>query len=198
MAEEQKPSDESPATPDASPAAAPPPRTRANVWIALAVVLVAGAFLAMNLRHRNGPYPRPGRQVTRGADGGRAAPTSPADDEGIPQAEAQSGSPVLNLLAPLREGSRLGNAEVDRITEVVDGRILVTVHIGDVVGTYGIMLYTPAASELLHAGRYVVYVHGAAPSPALNEVGNSLVGVLSRHQNVPVPTGLRDIDLSRH
>ena len=194
MAEEQKPSDESPATPDAPPAATPPSRPRANVWIALAVVLVAGAFLAMNLRHRNGPYPRPGRQVTRGADGGRAAP---AADEGIPQPEAQSGSPVLNLLAPLREGSQLGNAEVDRITSVVDGRILVTFHVGDVVGTYGIMLYTPAASELLHTGRYVVYVHGTA-SPALNEIGNNLVELLSRHQSLPVPPGLRAIDLSRH
>ena len=194
MAEEQKPSDESPATPDASPAAAPPPRPRANVWIALAVVLVAAGFLALNLRHRHGPYNPPRRQVTRAAPAAAAAPAA----EGVPRAEAQSGSPVLNLLAPLREGARLGNAEVDRITEVVDGRILVTVHIGDVVGTYGIMLYTSAASELLHTGRYVVYVHGAAPSPALNEVGNSLVEVLSRHQSLPVPTGLRAIDLRAH
>lgn len=194
MAEEQKPSDESPATPDASPAAAPPPRPRANVWIALAVVLVAAGFLALNLRPRHGPYNPPRRQVTRAAP---AAPAAPAD-EGVPRAAAQSGSPVLNLLAPLREGAQLGNATVGRITEVVDGRILVTVRVGDEVGTYGIMLYTSAASELLHTGRYVVYVHGAAPSPALNEVGNSLVEVLSRHQSLPVPTGLRAIDLRAH
>lgn len=198
MAEEQKPSDESPATPDASPAAPPPPSTRANVWIALAVVLVAGAFLAMNLRPRHGPYNPPRRQVSRGADGGLAAPTAPAADEGLPRAEAPTGSPVLDLLAPLRPGATLGNATVERITDVVDGRILVTFRVGNEVGTYGIMLYTAQASDLLHAGRYVIYVHGNAPSPALNEVGNSLLGVLSRHQSAPVPPGLRTIDLSRH
>jgi hypothetical protein len=199
MAEEQKPSDEAPATPEAPLAAPPatPPRTRANVWIAVAVVLVAGAFLAMNLRHRNRPSHQPVRQVTRGADGGRAAPPAPGAAEDPPQAEAQSSSPVLNLLAPLRKGAQLGNAEVSRITEVVDGRILVTFHVGDVVGTYGIMLYTPAASDLLHTGRYVIYVHGTA-SPALNEIGPELVATLSRNQSVPAPPGLRAIDLSRH
>jgi hypothetical protein len=197
MAEEQKPSDESPATPDAAPAAPPSPRPRANVWIALAVVLVAVGFLAMNRRHRHGPYNPPRRQVAPAVDGGRAAPTAPVV-EGIPRVEAPSGSPVFNLLAPLRPGATLGNATVERITDVIDGRILVTFRVDSEVGTYGIMLYTAQASDLLHAGRYVIYVHGSAPSRALNEVGNSLVELLSRHQSLPVPPGLRAIDLRPH
>lgn len=196
MAEEQKPSDESPPSPPSPPT--PPSRTRANVWVAIAVVLVAAGFLALNLRPRHGPYNPPRRQVARVADGGRAPSTAPAADVSTAPAAAASGSPALSLLAPLHQGATLGTATVERITEVVDGRILVTFRLGAEVNTYGIMLYTPEASTLLHTGRYVIYVHGSAPSPAFNELGNNLIGVLSRQQSVPVPAGLRAIDLRAH
>ena len=207
MAEEQKPSDESPPSPPSPPS--PAPRTRPNVWVAVAVVLVAAGFLALNLRHRTGAQgPRASSgQASRGGITGRSTPPRVGGGDGgggdgsvvdsVPRAEAQAGSPALAIFAPLRVGATLGNGTVEHITEVIDGRILVTFRIGDEVGTYGIMLYTPEASDLLHAGRYVIYVHGT-PSPALNALGNNLVEVLSRHQSLPVPPGLRAIDLSRH
>lgn len=86
-----------------------------------------------------------------------------------------AGADVLRIFAPLRPGSMLGTARIDRISVVVDGRIMVDISVGDRHGSLGVMLHSPAAAQLMRAGPYVIYVHGsvtpelAAATPLIAE-----------------------------
>lgn len=188
MADEPKPSDEAPSPQTSSPEApspeAPAPRAvnpRANVWIVVAIVVVAGLFLALSRRRSAS------QQVRR--------PIAAADGGGVPVPEAPTGSPVLAILAPLQAGATLADGQVESISQVVDGKILVKLRRGQSEGTYGIMLATPASSNLLQAGRYVVYVHGTH-NPAFGDMAMALTAVLRRHQSEPAPEGLRPFAFS--
>lgn len=144
------------------------------------------------------PLPQPSRDV----------PTSVADPVDVPDTDAAvaldgtssstistapgAGVDVLRIFAPLRPGSMLGAARIDRISVVVEGRIMVDVSVGERRGSLAVMLASPAGARLIHAGPYVVYVHGAA-SPELVAAAPLLADALRAggdggHE---VPAGLR-------
>jgi hypothetical protein len=101
------------------------------------------------------------------------------------------GSDVLRIFAPLRPGSRLGAARIDRISVVVDGRIMVDISVGDRHGSLGVMLHSPAAAQLVRAGPYVIYVHGTV-TPELSAATPLLADALrqSGDAGAEVPEGL--------
>jgi hypothetical protein len=101
------------------------------------------------------------------------------------------GSNVLRIFAPLRPGSMLGAARIDRISVVVDGRIMVDISVGDRRGSLAVMLHSPAASQLVRAGPYVIYVHGMV-TPELSAATPLLADALrqSGDAGAEVPEGL--------
>jgi hypothetical protein len=102
-----------------------------------------------------------------------------------------AGPEVLGLFAPLRPGSMLGAARIDRISVVIEGRIMVDVSVGERRGSLAVMLASPAAARLIHAGPYVVYVHGEA-SPELVAAAPLLADALRQGGDggLAVPPGL--------
>jgi hypothetical protein len=103
-----------------------------------------------------------------------------------------AGADVLRIFAPLLPGSMLGAARIDRISVVIDGRIMVDLSVGASRGSLAVMLHSPAASQLVRAGPYVIYVHGPL-TPELSAATPLLADALrqSGDAGAEVPAGLR-------
>ncbi|MFO0630535.1 MAG: hypothetical protein U0325_33595 [Polyangiales bacterium] len=205
-------SDDSDLSDDAPSPPAPKKPPVAIIAGGAAVALLAG-LLALRGRGPATPTPsRPPNGPTRNNDfdaSVRPAPPPPTDgsvrvtpDVWPPPLDVPplallatapgAGPDVLRIFAPLRPGSMLGPARIDRISVVVDGRIMVDISVGERRGTLAVMLHSPAASQLVRAGPYVVYLHGAA-SPELIAATPLIADALrqSGDAGVAVPEGLR-------
>lgn len=204
------------------------PRRRPPVsTTAVALVLVVAAALAVTLlgrrRHATPPgvpeapaRPTPALDAAAPLDHPGDVPAAPAVDaalEDVPfpgsdvlgshgaQTTRGGGPEVLAIFTPLRPGSMLGAARIDHISEVVMGRILVDVSIGERRGTFAVMLASPAASRLVRAGPYVLSIHGEA-FPELFPLTPLLADALRLNSDPtdapsPPPAGLRPFAMDR-
>lgn len=178
-------SDEKSAEETPAPAAAPSPKKppTALVVAGLAVTtLIVGVAL---LRGRpSSPSAQPAAP--------RSAPSAPAREGGVgeppdegPQENSQSladtvgpaGAQVLALFAPLRVGSEVGTGRIEQISDVVDGRVMVSVRLGNALQVYGVMRHSEAAADMRRAGPYVLYVHGT-PRPESAVVADALTAAI--------------------
>lgn len=208
-------SDDSNLTGDAPAAPAPKkPPVALIAGGAVAVALLVGALATRGRAPSPPAAPRPSPPVApRTADldaSVRPAPPPPPPTDASTQGPADvwpppldvpplamlstapgAGPDVLRIFAPLRPGSMLGAARIDRISVVVDGRIMVDLSVGDRRGSLGVMLHSPAASQLMRAGPYVIYVHGSV-TPELSAATPLLAEALrqSGDAGAAVPEGL--------
>jgi hypothetical protein len=208
-----------PNTPDdtpAAPAMKKPPLALLAGGGALVVLLLA----ALATRGGGPTPPRPSPRPVAVVDAATTTTPAPPRDVSPPQApevEAPvadaavafdgpptttignapgAGDEVLRIFAPLRPGSMLGAARIERISVVVEGRIMVDLRVGAQRGSLAVMLASPAGARLIHAGPYVIYVHGEA-SPELVAAAPLLADALRQGGDggVEVPPGLRPFAL---
>lgn len=148
------------------------------------------------------PPPRPSREVSPPAVPEVEAPVADAAAaEDSPPTTTIGNAPgagaeVLSIFPALRPGSMLGAARIERISVVIEGRIMVDLRIGEQRGSLAVMLASPAGARLIHAGPYVIYVHGEA-SPELVAAAPLLADALRQGGDggAEVPPGLRPFAL---
>lgn len=211
MADENTPSDEQPTPPT------PPAVPRWVLGAGAVAVIALGGLAYQRSRGRPAPPAATSAQLPPGPSGPSApivfsdVPFIPPDayrawtDGGFRAADApplplplerrEGGAAEHAIVAPLRAGAPLGDAQVERVSPVIDGRVLVHVRQGESRATFGVMLWAPSATQLQRAGRYVVYIHGEAP-PTMFGLVPRLVAVLNQHQTDPVPPGMREISIT--
>lgn len=184
--------------------------------------LVALLIAALALRGGAPPPPRPPAdpRPVAAVDAASTPPPPPSRDvspPAVPEVEAPvadaavavdapatttignapgAGDEVLRIFAPLRPGSMLGAARIERISVVIEGRIMVDLRVGEQRGSLAVMLASPAGARLIHAGPYVIYVHGEA-SPELVAAAPLLADALRQggDAGAEVPPGLRPFAL---
>lgn len=177
-----------------------PPRAPAAPMKVLGTLVTIALLAVAAWRFRPRATPAPEARDAAVALARDAAVVDAPVTEDIPDAGPADDVPAatpaeLALFAPLVPGAPLGDAQIERISRVVDGRILVDVRRGAVRVTFGVMLHRPEASQLVRAGRYVVYVHSAA-DPVFYPLAPRIAAALELHQDVAVPAGLRPVELT--
>lgn len=159
-----------------------------GVGLAVAVALVAVA--AWRFRPRASTAPAR-------ADASVARPLRDASVADAPRGEdvPVAGAAELAILEPLRAGAPLGDGRIERVSRVLDGRILIEVSRGATRVTLAVMLHNPALDQLFRAGRYAVYLHSGA-DPSVYNLVPRVAAALELHQDAPVPEGLRPADIT--
>lgn len=119
-----------------------------------------------------------------------------------PQPAGSSASVATNaveaeraLLAPLREGSALGPATIERLDGLSEGFFSLRVRIGDAPVT---LLIGKAQGSTTRApvtqGRYVLFYTGSATNyAAVEQALRALAAAISHHEDLPLPEGLRPL-----
>lgn len=196
-----------PEEPAESPAPAPAPKKppTALVVAALGVVtLIAGVAVMRGRTNTSSSLQGPGPSAPAGPTNDPSPPRPSGDGgaENRPAALADSvgqASPgVLSLFAPLRPGATIGQGRVERISDVVDGRILIAVRFGERLVEYGVMLQSSASNNLIRGGPFVVYIHGQ-PASGIQDAAPLIATALSNNieAGVHVPDGLQGFSFER-
>lgn len=197
---------------ESTPEATPPAPRKPPTGLVIAGLAVTTLIIAVTLlRGRTStqpstPAPAPAATATPSAPDDAAAevpadviPLDPDAETPPPLIEraGTGGTDVLALFAPLRPGSEVGGARIERISEVVDGRVMIDLRIGALRESYGVMLHSDAATSMLRAGNYVIYVHGQ-PRPEFREALPALLAALQRNVSAGAaatpPEGMRPFE----
>lgn len=178
-------SDEQSAEERPAQAAAPSPKKPPT---ALVVAGLAVTTLIVGVALLRGRAPTPSSQP----EAPRSAPSAPEREGGVAEApdpmppeNSQSladtvgpaNAEVLAIFAPLRVGSAAGPGRIEQISDVVDGRVMLSVRQGNALQVYGVMLHSEAAAGMRRAGPYVLYVHGM-PRPEFHTVADAIVAAI--------------------
>ncbi|MEZ4391545.1 MAG: hypothetical protein R3A48_10650 [Polyangiales bacterium] len=176
---------------DENSAEAPPPQPAAPspkkppTALVVAGLAVTTLIVGVTLLRGRAPTPSPHAAPPRSApaaserEGGVEAsdPTPPENSQSLADTVGPATSEVLALFAPLRVGSDVGSGRIEQISDVVDGRVMVSVRRGDATQLYGVMLHSAAAADLRRAGPYVLYVHGVA-RPEFRDALDAIVAAI--------------------